>query len=125
MNLWDVGRRKHHEAGKGTFSPKPASSQLFHLYLDPVGSGNSFLSKTVILLNIFILVCPFPLRAKTLFFFKDFIYLLIRETERQRHRQRENQAPHRDPNVGLDPRTPGSHLEPKAKCSTAEPPRRP
>ena len=40
----------------------------------------------------------------------------MRDTERwgQRHRQREKQAPRRDPDVGLDPRTPGSHPEPKA-----------
>ena len=37
-----------------------------------------------------------------------------RERERQRHRQRENQDPHREPDVGLDPRTPGSWPEPKA-----------
>ena len=30
------------------------------------------------------------------------------ERERQRHRQREKQAPCREPDVGLDPRTPGS-----------------
>ena len=48
-------------------------------------------------------------------FFKDFIYLLMRERERERereskqkHRQREKQAPCREPDVGLDPRTPGS-----------------
>ena len=35
-------------------------------------------------------------------------------TERQRHRWREKQAPCRKPDVGLDPRTPGSHPEPKA-----------
>ena len=29
-------------------------------------------------------------------------------TERQRHRQREKQAPCREPNMGLDPRTPGT-----------------
>ena len=29
-------------------------------------------------------------------------------TERQRHRQREKQAPCREPDVGLDSRTPGS-----------------
>ena len=34
-------------------------------------------------------------------------------TERQRHRQREKQASHREPNVGLDPGTAGSHPEPK------------
>ena len=30
------------------------------------------------------------------------------EGERQRHRQREKQAPCREPDVGLDPRSPGS-----------------
>ena len=30
------------------------------------------------------------------------------ERERQRHRQREKQAPCREPDVGLDPRSPGS-----------------
>ena len=33
------------------------------------------------------------------------------ERERQRHRQREKQTPHREPNVGLDPGTPGSGPE--------------
>ena len=39
-----------------------------------------------------------------------------RERERQRHRQRERekQAPCREPDVGLDPRTPGSRPGPKA-----------
>ena len=37
-----------------------------------------------------------------------------RERERQRHRQKEKQAPSREPDVGLDPRTPGSQPEPKA-----------
>ena len=36
------------------------------------------------------------------------------ERERQRHRQREKQAPCKEANVGLDPRTPRSRLEPKA-----------
>ena len=31
------------------------------------------------------------------------------ERERQRQRQREKQAPCREPELGLDPRTPGSH----------------
>ena len=31
----------------------------------------------------------------------------MRDRERQKHRQREMQAPCREPNVGLDPRTPG------------------
>ena len=36
------------------------------------------------------------------------------QREKQRHRQREKQAPCRKPDVGLDPRTPGSHPGPKA-----------
>ena len=32
-----------------------------------------------------------------------------RERERQRHRQREKQALCREPDVGLDPGSPGSH----------------
>ena len=42
----------------------------------------------------------------------------MRDTERQRHRQREKQAPCREPNVGLDPGTPGSHPEPKADAQS-------
>ena len=37
-----------------------------------------------------------------------FVYPLERERERQRHRQWEKQAPCREPDVGLDPRSPGS-----------------
>ena len=39
----------------------------------------------------------------------------MRDTERERqgHRQREKQAPCREPNAGLDPRTSGSHPGPK------------
>ena len=50
------------------------------------------------------------------YFFKDFIYLFMRdmERERQRHRQREKQALCREPDLGLNPRTPGSRPEPKA-----------
>ena len=36
------------------------------------------------------------------------------EGEGQRHRQREKQAPCREPDAGLEPRTPGSRPEPKA-----------
>ena len=35
------------------------------------------------------------------------------ERERQSHRQRERQASLREPDVGLNPRTPGSQPEPK------------
>ena len=49
-------------------------------------------------------------------FFKDFIYLSMRDTEgeRQRQRQREKQVPCEKPDAGLDPRTVGSCPEPKA-----------
>ena len=40
-------------------------------------------------------------------FFLDFIYLFMRDIERQRHRQREKQAPCKEPDVGLHPRSPG------------------
>ena len=36
-------------------------------------------------------------------------------TQRQRHRQREKQAPCGEPDVGLNPGTGGSHPEPKAE----------
>ena len=32
----------------------------------------------------------------------------------QRYRQRKKKAPRKEPDAGLDPRTPGSHTEPKA-----------
>ena len=35
------------------------------------------------------------------------------ERERQRHRQREKQAPSREPDVGLNPKSPGSRPGPK------------
>ena len=38
----------------------------------------------------------------------------MRDTERQRHRQREKQAPCKEPDMGLDLRTPQSHPRPKA-----------
>ena len=42
-------------------------------------------------------------------FFKDFIYLFIEtQRERQKHRSREKPAPCREPDMGLDPRSPGS-----------------
>ena len=38
----------------------------------------------------------------------------MRDTERQRHRQKEKQAPRREPDAGLDSRSPGSGLGLKA-----------
>ena len=45
-----------------------------------------------------------------------------REREWQRHRQRENQARCREPDVGLDPGSPGSRPGPKAalNCGAAQ-----
>ena len=43
------------------------------------------------------------------FFFKRF-YLFMRDTQRQRHRQREKQAPCREPDVGLNPGPPDHAL---------------
>ena len=48
------------------------------------------------------------------FFKKYFIYLFMRDTQKQRHRQREKQASCEEPDVGLNPRTLGSQLELKA-----------
>ena len=43
----------------------------------------------------------------------------MRDTERERHghRQREKQAPCREPDLGLDLRTPGSHPGLKAELN--------
>ena len=55
----------------------------------------------------------------------------MRDTEikRQRHRQREKQAPCREPDVGLDPGTQSGDSRIKAwaegRCLTSEPPRCP
>ena len=46
----------------------------------------------------------------------------MRDRERQGHKQREKQAPCREPNVGLDPRTPRVMTWAEGRRSTAEPP---
>ena len=48
------------------------------------------------------------------FFLRFYLFIHERHRERQRHRQRAKQAPCREPDVGLDPRTPGSCPGPKA-----------
>ena len=49
-------------------------------------------------------------------FLKKILFIYSQETQRgrQRHRQREKQAPCKEPDVGLDPRTLRSCPEPKA-----------
>ena len=59
----------------------------------------------------------FSITLLRVIFFKDFIYLFMRDTERKRekqiHRKREKQAPCGEPDVRLDPGTPGSCPGPK------------
>ena len=47
----------------------------------------------------------------------------MRDTERQRYRQRENEAPCGEPDVGLDPPGPRDHDLSQSRCSTTEAPR--
>ena len=47
-------------------------------------------------------------------YFRFYLFINERHTERQRHRQREKHAPYGEPNAGLDPRAMESQLEPKA-----------
>ena len=54
------------------------------------------------------------MRPQSTFFFNDFIYLFMRDREEQRLRQREKQPPCGEADMGLDPRTLGSHPERKA-----------
>ena len=58
-------------------------------------------------------------------FFLNILFIYSSETcrERQRYRQKEKQAPRREPDTGLDPRTPGSR--PESKADATEPPRCP
>ena len=63
------------------------------------------------MLSAFKLISAFHIFLKRFYLF---IHERHRERERQRHRQREKQAPCREPDVGLDPRTPGSQPQPKA-----------
>ena len=46
-----------------------------------------------------------------IYLFLIYLFMTDREGERQRPRQREKQAPCREPDMGLDPRSPGSHPE--------------
>ena len=48
------------------------------------------------------------------FFFIFYLFMIVTEKERQRHRQREAGSMHREPDVGIDPGSPGSRPRPKA-----------
>ena len=71
------------------------------------GVTKHFLCASIVLNNMLCHMNPKIIFLKILFIHE-------RHTERQKHRQREKQAPCREPNVGLNPRTPGSYPEPKA-----------
>ena len=67
------------------------------------------------------------LKIKMSLFLKKILFIYSWEThrERQRHRQREKQASCGEPDVGLDPRTPGSRSEPKTDTQPLSRPRAP
>ena len=54
------------------------------------------------------------------FFFNFYLFMIVTHREREREREAETQAEgeagsmHREPDVGFDPRSPGSRPEPKA-----------
>ena len=70
----------------------------------------TYLVKTALYLDDFLLFFSF--------FFLKILFIherqRERERERQRHRRREKQAPHKEPDVGLDPGSSGSRPGPKA-----------
>ena len=53
-------------------------------------------------------------KRRLLFLSRFYLFIHERHRERQRHRLREKQGPCGEPDVRLDPRTPGSRPEPKA-----------
>ena len=54
------------------------------------------------------------------FFFRFYLFIHERQTytQRQTHRERVKQVPYKELNVGIDPRTPGSHPELKADAQS-------
>lgn len=73
-----------------------------------------FFCPTCMYCGYFLYVCGLPLHFLFFLFLRFYLFMRDVERQRQRHKQREKQAPHRQPDTGLDPRTPGSHPEPKA-----------
>ena len=62
--------------------------------------------------QIFLEIYSVYMRKYIYLFFKDFIYLFMRDT--QREAEGEACSMHREPDVGFDPRSPGSRPGPKA-----------
>ena len=75
---------------------------------DEVGAGSTKLLDGALIQSV--------VSDRSLFFLRFYLFIheRQRERERQRHGQRKKQAPCTEPDVGLDPRTPGSCPEPKA-----------
>ena len=48
------------------------------------------------------------IKAYVFFFLRFYLFIHERYREKQRHRQREKEVPCGEPDVGLNPRTPGS-----------------
>ena len=74
---------------------------------------------------VFVLGSNVACRSMGLVFIENFILFILfyifkilfiheRHRERQKHKQREKQAPCKEPEAGFDPQTPGSHPELKA-----------
>ena len=98
----------------GTPCPAATSPQNMscpHRVHIPVGVGRGGYVVTITLITaieVFTWCSPpaVPVLTHLIFtLFKDFIYLFMRDTEKQRHRQREKQAPRREPHAGIDPQT--------------------
>ena len=68
----------------------------------------SFATLTLIIHVFFLLLSTLLLHSFFIIFFFFLIHERHRERERQRYMQREKQAPCREPDMGFDPRSPGS-----------------
>ena len=88
--------------GSPRLHPGPkAATFLFSTFVEPVNVTALKVENLVPNLHIF-------------FFKKYLMYLFMRDRERERDRQREKQVPFREPDVGLDPGSPGSGPGPRA-----------
>ena len=102
------------EMGKGCV---PSIHPCTHPFVHPCMPASTYTSHLSIYPSIYQSLCHASVHLSVHSFIhlkKGFIYLFVRDTKRQRHRQREKQTLCREPNVGLHPRTPGSRPEPKA-----------
>ena len=101
---------------KGRISPLKFLSMIDHYAVHTTQFLPLFNQMSLLMMDLIVGVIAFSksLLSASLKKKKDFIYLFMIHTKRQRHRQREKQAPCEEPDMGLNPRTPGSHPELKA-----------